>query len=85
MRSLEANNYQIMALDVLEEFNLDNRDSFVRWVHFTHNTMNMKIGKVELPFVPEKYREEYQSKPMIFGELRVVLILELILIYYFCE
>jgi len=85
VRSLEANNYQIMALDVLEEFNLDNRDSFVRWVHFTHNTMNMKIGKVELPFVPEKYREEYQSKPMIFGELRVVLILELILIYYFCE
>jgi len=68
-----------MALDVLEEFNLDNRDSFVRWVHFTHNTMNVKIGKVELPFVPEKYREEYQSKPMIFGELRVVLILELIL------
>lgn len=79
MRSLEANNYKIMALDVLEEFNLDNRDSFVRWVHFTHNTMNVKIGKVELPFVPEKYREEYQSKPMIFGELRVVLILELIL------
>lgn len=77
MRSLEANNYQIMALDVLEEFNLDNRDSFVRWVHFVHNTMNVKIGKVELPFVPEKYREEYQSKPMIFGELRVVLILEL--------
>jgi len=79
VRSLEANNYKIMALDVLEEFNLDNRDSFVRWVHFTHNTMNVKIGKVELPFVPEKYREEYQSKPMIFGELRVVLILELIL------
>jgi hypothetical protein len=77
VRSLEANNYQIPALDVLEEFNLDNRDSFVRWVHFVHNTMNVKIGKVELPFVPEKYREEYQSKPMIFEELRVVLILGL--------
>jgi len=49
---------------------LDNRDSFVRWTHFMHNKMNMKLGKPEmsLPLALEKYRDEYAPKPFIFSE-----------------
>lgn len=43
---------------------LDNRDSFVRWVHFIHNKINVKIEKPEISlndfFV--KYYNEYKSK-----------------------
>lgn len=73
---------------------LDNRDSFVRWVHFMHNKMNMKLGKIELslPFALEKYRAEYLPKPVVFGErinmrrhyIHATLILTfLFLIYYY--
>ena len=27
---------------------LDNRDSFVRWMHFIHNKINIRLGKQEL-------------------------------------
>jgi hypothetical protein len=43
---------------------LDNRDSFVRWVHFIHNKINVKIEKPEISlnefFV--QYYNEYKSK-----------------------
>jgi len=49
---------------------LDNRDSFVRWVHFIHNKVNVKLGKQEisLPYALEKYRDEYSPKPIILSE-----------------
>jgi hypothetical protein len=49
---------------------LDNRDSFVRWVHFIHNKVNTKLGKQEisLPYALEKYRDEYLPKPVILSE-----------------
>ena len=73
---------------------LDNRDSFVRWVHFMHNKMNYKLGKQEisLPLALEKYRDEYQPKPIIFGERinmrkhyihAILILLFLFLIYYY--
>ena len=73
---------------------LDNRDSFVRWVHFMHNKMNYKLGKQEisLPLALDKYRDEYQPKPIIFGERinmrkhyihAIMILLFLFLIYYF--
>lgn len=73
---------------------LDNRESFVRWVHFIHNKVNYKLGKKELslPSALEKYRDEYKPRPLIFTEkinmrkhyLHAILIfLFLFLIYYF--
>lgn len=73
---------------------LDNRDSFVRWVHFIHNKININIGKTEisLPDALEKYRSEYVVKPIIFAQkinmkrhyIHATLILTfLFLIYYF--
>ena len=43
---------------------LDNRDSFVRWVHFIHNKINEKLEKPQISlndfFV--KYYNEYKSQ-----------------------
>ena len=49
---------------------LDNRDSFVRWVHFIHNKINIILGKQEisLPMALEKYRAEYKPKAVVLSE-----------------
>lgn len=49
---------------------LDNRDSFVRWVHFIHNKFNVLLGKeqISLPLALEKYRAEYKPKPIYLSE-----------------
>jgi hypothetical protein len=46
---------------------LDNRDSFVRWVHFIHNKYNVLLGKPEisLPLALELYRDQYEEKRFI--------------------
>ena len=75
---------------------LDNRDSFVRWVHFIHNKFNVLLGKPEmsLPLALEKYRAEYKPKPVYLSEkinlrkhyIHAILILCcLFLIYYFYD
>ncbi len=74
---------------------LDNRDSFVRWVHFIHNKINILLGKEEisLPKALEKYRNEYKPKPVYLSEkiklkkhyinfALILLCLLLIYIYY---
>jgi len=71
---------------------LDNRDSFVRWVHFIHNKFNVLLGKQEisLPFALEKYRAQYKPKPLILSEkinvrkhvIHAVLILVLLFLIY---
>jgi hypothetical protein len=71
---------------------LDNRDSFVRWVHFIHNKINSMLGKEELslPMALEKYRAEYKPKPLVFSErinmrkhyIHAVLILVLLFLIY---
>lgn len=49
---------------------LDNRDSFVRWVHFMHNKINEKLEKPKISlndfFV--KYYDEYKSKDIKLAE-----------------
>jgi hypothetical protein len=49
---------------------LDNRDSFVRWMHFIHNKINEKLEKPQLSlndfFV--KYYDEYKSHDEKLGE-----------------
>jgi hypothetical protein len=71
---------------------LDNRDSFVRWTHFMHNKINVKLGKEELslPMSLEKYRTEYKPKPFVLSEkinmrkhyIHAVLILTLLFLIY---
>jgi|UniRef100_A0A6C0FBY2 hypothetical protein len=49
---------------------LVNRDSFVKWMHFIHNKVNVRIGKPEisLPKALELYRNEYKPKPVYLAE-----------------
>jgi hypothetical protein len=49
---------------------LDNRDSFVRWVHFIHNKVNHAIGKEEISFSAalESYFAEYRPKQVVLSE-----------------
>ena len=75
---------------------LDNRDSFVRWVHFIHNKFNVLLGKeqISLPLALEKYRAEYKPKPIYLSEkinLRkhyihaALILLFVVLIYMYYE
>jgi hypothetical protein len=49
---------------------LDNRDSFVRWMHFIHNKINEKLEKPQLSlndfFI--KYYDEYKSHDEKLGQ-----------------
>ena len=49
---------------------LDSRDSFVRWVHFVHNKINVKLGKEEvtLETALENYRNMYKPKRILLKE-----------------
>ena len=49
---------------------LDNRDSFIRWVHFIHNKVNIMLGKEEISLdaALETYFAEYRPKPIILSE-----------------
>jgi len=49
---------------------LDNRDSFLRWVHFIHNKINHLLGKEEISFTAalENYLAEYRPKPVELSE-----------------
>ena len=68
------------------------RDSFVKWMHFIHNKINVRIGKSEisLPKALELYRNEYKPKPVYLAEklnlkkhyVVLVLILLLLLCIY---
>jgi len=69
---------------------LVNRDSFVKWMHFIHNKINVRIGKPEisLPMALELYRNEYKPKPVYLAEKlnlkKHYIILVLILLILFC-
>jgi hypothetical protein len=49
---------------------LDNRDSFIRWVHFIHNKVNVSIGKEEISYSEafDRYLEEYLPKPIFLSD-----------------
>jgi hypothetical protein len=49
---------------------LDNRDSFVKWVHFIHNKINHLLGKEEISYdaALENYFAEYRPKPIYLSE-----------------
>lgn len=45
---------------------LDNRDSFIRWVHFIHNYYNRLLGKDEVTLQDsiEQFLEKFRDKPI---------------------
>lgn len=49
---------------------LDNRDSFIRWMHFIHNKINEKLEKPKIPLSEfyVTYYDKYKSKEEKFGE-----------------
>lgn len=75
---------------------LANRESFVKWMHFIHNKINVRIGKPEisLPKALELYRDEYKPKPVYLAEklnikrhyaIFVLIMLLLVCIYLWYE
>jgi hypothetical protein len=74
---------------------LGSRESFVRWMHFIHNKVNMSLGKEEISFLKsiDIYKSYYMYKPFILSErinlrkhylyaILVLLCIFLIYIYY---
>jgi hypothetical protein len=49
---------------------LDNKESFIRWVHFIHNKYNHFLGKEEisLELALDNYKAQYKPKPIILTE-----------------
>jgi len=68
---------------------LDNRESFIRWVHFIHNKYNIMLGKEEISLQEsiELFLEKYRAQPVRFTERsniwRHMIYLGLILILLF--
>lgn len=49
---------------------LDSRDSFIRWVHFAHNKINIELGKEEISLFDslDKYRDLYRPKSIVVSD-----------------
>lgn len=49
---------------------LDTRESFVKWVHFIHNKVNLITGKEEISYQTalDDYLREYLPKPIYLSE-----------------
>jgi hypothetical protein len=49
---------------------LDSRDSFIRWVHFIHNKINIILGKEEISLFEanDRYNAKYKPKPVLLSE-----------------
>jgi hypothetical protein len=74
---------------------LDNRDSFVRWVNFIHNKINVMIGKEEITLLEalDRYRYQYTyrneitckpffTKPRIFFGVTIIFLIIFIYLFY---
>jgi hypothetical protein len=72
---------------------LDNRDSFLHWVHFIHNKYNKLLGKDEISFQEgiDRYIQQYREPEIIINETfrinrRVItlclIVVFLLIIYY---
>jgi len=49
---------------------LDNKESFIKWIHFIHNKVNVSIGKEEISYQTalNNYLDEYVPKPLYLYE-----------------
>ena len=75
---------------------LDSRESFIKWVHFIHNKINVFLGKPEQTYFEamENYYENYKLKDVkkreeqknkykyIFGTVVLILISLIIFLYF---
>lgn len=71
---------------------LDNKESFIHWVHFIHNKYNHFLGKEELSLelALDNYKAQYKPKPIILTErinlrkhyVHVILILVCLFLIY---
>jgi len=75
---------------------LDSRESFIKWVHFIHNKINIYLGKDELTYynAMNKYYEHYKLKEIkkkdetknnhkfIYISIIIILIIMLIILYF---
>ena len=63
-----------MFSEMLDEYPvspyLEGKDSFLKWVHFIHNKINLKLNKDEktLPETLDTYYELYKPKEIILRE-----------------
>jgi len=73
---------------------LGSRESFVRWVHFIHNKVNVFLGKDEVSFLEsiDLYFSQYKPRPKILSETigvkkhylyAIIILLCLVLIYLY--
>lgn len=74
---------------------LDSRDSFIRWVHYIHNKVNIILGKDELTFLEslEKFKAAYKPQSISITErihikkhyihILIIFILIFIIYYYY--
>jgi hypothetical protein len=69
---------------------LDNRDSFIRWVHFIHNKYNIMLGKEEISLYEsiDRYFEQYKPKFIEIHEKinyrKHFIYIGLIILFLFC-
>lgn len=73
---------------------LDNRDSFIRWIHFIHNKINEKMEKPVIPLNEFyiNYYEQYKPKSIKFEEFNkikqkiayLMIIIFIIFSIYYC-
>jgi hypothetical protein len=72
---------------------LDSRASFIRWMHYIHNKVNVSLGKDEMSFLESlnHFKEQYKPKYVKIAEkfhiqkhwiYAVLIVLALIFIYY---
>ena len=75
---------------------LDSRESFVKWVYFIHNKINIYLGKPEITYYDamNNYYEHYKLKEIkkieerknkhkyIFGSLILLILLVIIFLFY---
>ena len=75
---------------------LVSRESFVKWMHFIHNKINVSLNKPEISLITalDNYRALYKPKPILFFEninlrkhyiFAIIIIILCITIYKFYE
>jgi len=75
---------------------LDSRESFIKWVHFIHNKLNIYLNKPEVSYYKamDNYYENYKIKEVkkkdekknkhkyIFGSIVLILIIIILILYF---
>ena len=65
-----ANNFQQLIDDYPVSSYLNSKNSFLKWIHFIHNKINVQIGKQEISYIEfvNTYNNEYKPKDIKYKE-----------------